>query len=336
VTGISWLIFFDMDELLVVVGPTASGKTQLGIEAARTLAGAVVSADSRQVYAGMNVGTASPQSSAAGQAPQNHATAQASQSSAAGQAPHDILVPDAVGGIDHYLLNIRRPDQQLTLADWQAAAFTVIDSIHKQGRAPLLVGGTMLYMDSVVRNYAVPSVAPDSNLRARLAARSADELYRQLVSRDPAASEFVEPHNKRRIIRALEVMEATGEPFSRQRQAQAPRYDVTMIGLFPGWEKLERRIVQRSAAMFEEGLLEETQQLIEQYGVDLPLLATLNYREAVAVLEDRFTRDQTVERMIRADMRYARRQMAWWKGRSEITWFESVPEALKKTGKLGM
>jgi tRNA dimethylallyltransferase len=293
-------------KLTVLVGPTASGKTAAAVRAAHNMNGSVVSADSRQVYAGMNIGTATPL-----------------RQGFAGQEPHGILTPDVVDGVEHYLLNIREPNQPLTLPEWQEAAFTVIDTLIASGRAPLLVGGTMLSIDSIVYNFSIPHVPPHHDLRRELARRDTRDLYAELIARDPAAGRFIEPHHTRRIIRALEVMEVSGRPFSELRQPREPRYEVRALGLFPGWEKLEAAIRERAASMLEAGLVQEREQLIARYGADLPLLQTINYKEA-----------PDVEAMVRANMRYARRQMSWWKNRTGIVWFSDADEMFASTGDL--
>lgn len=290
--------------LRVIIGPTAAGKTEAAIQLAKKLSGGVVSADSRQVYAGMNIGTATP----------------LRPKGFAGQEPHDILVPDIILGIPHYLLNIRRPDQPMVLAEWQAAAYQAIDHVIAQGHSPLLVGGTMLYVDSIVFNYQIPNVAPNQNLRVQLEMMPEAELWEQLMAKDPQARGFIESHHKQRIIRALEVIEATGKPFSQQRLRQEPRYKTEIIGLFPSWEKLQVRIEKRVHGMLAQGLVEETKQLQDKYGKDLPLLKTMNYLQAGEVLARRMTEEKAIEEMIRANMRYARRQMSWWKGRKDIRW----------------
>jgi tRNA dimethylallyltransferase len=329
-----------MKRLFVITGPTASGKTDLAISIARDRDGAVVSADSRQVYAGMNIGTAKAEF-------------------AWSDATHDILEPDFINarvalrggsarskfrgapstdggsgtvvraervpavtgpGPHHYGFNLRYPNEPLSLSDWQAMAFAVIDEIHKAGMPAVLAGGTMLYIDSIVKNYDLPAVAPNEELRAEYEKKDAPTLYAELLLRDPKAQSFIQPDNKRRIIRALEVMAATDRPFSEQRRQRPPRYDVTMIGLFDSWEALEKRIAARVATMMEEGLIAETQRLIDRYGADLPLLQTMNYKQALGILSGELSPDQAQEKMVRANLKYARRQMSWWRGRTDITW----------------
>lgn len=296
-------------KLIAIVGPTAAGKTDYAIQLAKQMSGAVVSADSRQVYSGLNIGTAKPQ--------------------AAWQSmPHDILEPDQVDGVAHYLLNIREPKDMLTLADWQMAAQQVISTIMQAGQTPLLVGGTMLYVDSIVKNFEIPAVAPNETRRAEMEKLETQELYERLHREDPDATKFIEPHHKQRIIRALEVIEATGKPFSAQRRSQGTHpYEIKMLGLFPGrsgehagWEILAQRIEERATQMLEGGLLEETQALRDYYGADLPLLKTMNYRQAAGVLDGVLSPPVAVAEMKKENLRYARRQMSWWKNRREINW----------------
>lgn len=283
--------------MIVVLGPTASGKTDLGIKLAKARGGAVISADSRQLYTSMNIGTATPCRS-------------------------------AQGGVKHYGFDMREPNDPMTLAEWQRVAFSLIDRLREIEIEPILVGGTMLYIDSVVKNYDIPKVVMNQELRNKLEQESVDNLYAKLLTQDPAARSFIEPGNKRRVVRALEVIAATGRPFSELRKKRAPRYDVEMIGLFPGWEILRERIEKRARQMMKEGLLEETKRLQEKYGKDLSLLQTMNYRQAAKVLAGELTKEEASEEMIRVNMRYARRQMSWWRGREEIKWVESPLYAL--------
>ena len=314
----------ELKMLYVIVGPTASGKTALGIEMAKELNGFVVSADSRQAYIGMGIGTAKPHFDSTLKE-RGNTLVQTPMTNAQCPMPHDFNVPNHVNGVPHFLFDIRRPDGPLTLSDWQRAAFEVIDSVDG---TPLLVGGTMLYVDSVVFNYDLPQVEPDESLRKELEARAVEELYAELKEKDPSAVEFIEPKNKRRIVRALEVIVATGRPFSQARRQRPAKYDVKMMGLFPGWDELRARIERRVNEMLNEGLLEEMENLRKQYGKDLPLLKTMNYLQAGKVLDGEMSREETEEEMVRVNMRYAHRQMSWWKGRKEIEWFGSLKEAL--------
>jgi tRNA dimethylallyltransferase len=292
--------------LIAIIGPTACGKTEAALSMARQHNGAVVSADSRQVYVGMNVGTAKPE--------------------ALNGALHDELTADPIAGIDHYLFNIREPNDELTLAEWRKAAYAAIDSIIDQNQLPIVAGGTMLYTDSIVNNYTLPAVPADQEFRTRKHQETTAALYQELVTADPDVKEFIEPANKRRIIRALEVIAATGQPFSAQRKQQPPLYEVTVHGVFPGWSILESRIRDRVTTMLDQGLLAEVQRLIDKHGATLPLLQTINYAQALQVINGELDVKAAPAKMVQANLRYARRQMKWWKRYSDISWHNTASD----------
>lgn len=296
--------------LIIILGPTASGKTALGIELAKKSGGAVVSADSRQVYAGLNIGTAKPRE-------------------AFRNTPHDAVQPDVIDGVPHYLLNVASLTNSYplnptpyTLAKWQQDAYVVIDKLVVENQQPILVGGTMLYADSIIFNYSIPAVSPNEKLREELAAQPSEKLYQQLLKKDPAAAKFIEPHHQQRIIRALEVIQATGQPFSATRQHSEPRYPLKIIGLKVAWDTLQKNIEQRARQMLTEGLIEETRKLQEKYYPTLPLLQTMNYKQAAAVLAGAMSEEAAIVEIMQVNMRYAHRQMSWWKRNKKITWFD--------------
>lgn len=283
--------------ITVVVGPTASGKTDFAIRLAKESSAAVISADSRQIYSGLNVGTAKPEE-------------------AWREEPHAVSEADTIDTVPHYLLNICASDQPYTLAQWQVAAKKIL-AIDQ----PLIIaGGTMLYVDSILFNYDIPEVEPNPVLRAGLEKLSVEELWQQLMHKDPAAKQFIEPHHKQRIVRALEVIEVTGKPFSALRQQRPSPYQFKIIGLFPGWDALRERITQRAQAMLDGGLVEETKKLREKYRKDLPLLKTMNYLQAGRLIDDELTQEAALAEMVQVNMRYAHRQMNWWRRNKEIEW----------------
>lgn len=240
----------------VVLGPTASGKTAYAIALAKQISGAVISADSRQVYAGMNIGAAKPQE-------------------AWKSAPHSIHTPDMVDGIPHYLLNIATPDAPITLPEWLDAAKIVISQIEQEGRTPIIAGGTMLYIDALVDGYDIPNIEPNETLRSELEAMPAETLYKRLLTADPDALSFIESHNTRRIIRALEVMDATGKKFSQLRTKKTSDNQYIKIGIFSDFDTLRENVRKRAQEMMGMGLEEEKLQLQKTYP-NSPLLKTMN------------------------------------------------------------
>lgn len=273
----------------VILGPTASGKTAYAISLAHQLNGAVISADSRQIYAGMNIGTAKPKE-------------------AWKHASHAIEEPDIIDGIPHYLLNIATLDTPYSLSDWLDAAKKAIVLIKAQGKVPIIAGGTMLYIDALVDGYSLPDIAPNEQLRAELEHLPAAELYARLTAQDPDAMAFIESHNSRRIIRALEVMKATGKKFSELRAKKSSEYEFRITGIFDNYDVLCERITVRAQQMIADGLANEIETIRNQYP-NSKLLQTMNYKE-----------NCDIDAMVQSNMRYAHRQMSWWKRRSDINW----------------
>lgn len=272
----------------VILGPTASGKTAYAIEFAKKMNGAIISADSRQVYAGMNIGTAKPQE-------------------AWKDTPHAADVPDMIDTVPHYLLNIVSLEAPYTLSHWLTDAKKVISRIEESGKTPIIVGGTMLYIDALTDGYDIPVIEPNEELRSELEKKFPGELYATLMEKDPNASAFIEPHNSRRIIRALEVIDATGKPFSALRTKKESSNKWMRIGIFSNWDTQKENITKRANEMRQSGLKEEKEKLHETFPAS-PLLKTMNYTES------------NMEEMVQSNMRYAHRQMSWWKRREDIGW----------------
>ncbi|MEK7500270.1 MAG: tRNA (adenosine(37)-N6)-dimethylallyltransferase MiaA [Patescibacteria group bacterium] len=273
----------------IILGPTASGKTAYAISLAKQVYGAVISADSRQVYTGMNIGTAKPRE-------------------AWSDAPHAVDTPDIIEGIPHYLLNIATLNTPYTLSAWLTDTKKCIEIIESNEQVPIITGGTMLYIDALVDGYDIPAIEPDIAFREKLEEKSAEELYKELLQKDPAASSFIEPHNSRRIIRALEVMHATGKKFSDVRKKNKTNTDFEITGIFENYDVLRDRITKRAEIMVQEGLADEIAHLRNTYP-EAKLLQTMNYKE-----------NCDLEKMVQVNMRYAHRQMSWWKRRTDINW----------------
>ena len=275
-----------MRKLIVIVGTNASGKSGLGVELAREYGGEIVSADSRQVYAGMNLGSGK-------------------------------ITPEEMRGVPHHLLDVRRPGEFFSMADFQALAYEAIDGILDRGRLPFLVGGTGLYVASVTEGYVLSEQKPDPVLRAELETRSTLELYEMLKARVPETD--VDPKNRHRVMRMLEKLAAGDEgPAPRQ-----PRYETLKLGVTWPREELKRRIDERLERRLKEGMTEEVRALLEE-GVSEEFLVKLGleYKYLTWYLTGRMEYEQMKEELGLAIKRFAKRQMTWFRKDPEIVWLD--------------
>jgi len=269
------------------VGPTAVGKTDLSIRLAERFRGEIVSADSRLIYVGLDIGTAKPTRAERARVP-------------------------------HHLIDVTSPDRPLSLAEYMRMAYAAIDDILARGKVPFLVGGTGQYVWAVLEGWRVPEVPPDEALRARLEQeareKGPDALFRRLAELDPEAAALIDPRNVRRVIRALEVIHHTGRPFTAQRRKSPPPYDVLIIGLTRPREALYRRIDARVERMMARGLVDEVRALLAAgYDPTLPALTGIGYRQIVAYLQGRCTLDEAVHAIRKATRRYVRHQYNWFR-----------------------
>ncbi|NOZ05154.1 MAG: tRNA (adenosine(37)-N6)-dimethylallyltransferase MiaA [Chloroflexi bacterium] len=293
--------------LITIVGPTAVGKTALAVRLAETLGAEIVSADSRQIYRKMDIGTAKPSAAELRRAP-------------------------------HHLINIVDPDEILTLAQYQTLAYEAIDHLHSQGKVPFLVGGTGLYVRAVVEGYTVPEVPPQPALRRQLereaALRGTGALHARLSAVDPEAAGKIDPRNIRRVVRALEVYETTGQPISELQRKTPPPYHIVQIGLTLPREVLYERIDRRVDRMITAGLIEEVRKLADAgYGWELPSLSALGYAQIGAYLRGECTLDEAVSKIKRDTRRFVHRQYTWFRlNDTRIHWFSAetdpFPQAL--------
>ncbi|HEV2237645.1 MAG TPA: tRNA (adenosine(37)-N6)-dimethylallyltransferase MiaA [Ktedonobacterales bacterium] len=291
--------------LLVVVGPTASGKTALALALAERFGGEIINADSRQIYRLMAIGTAKP------------------------SAAERARVP-------HHLLDLAWPDESFTLAQYQAAATAAIADVWARGRLPLLVGGTGLYVRAVVDGLAIPAVAPRPELRAELEAearqRGPAALHARLAALDPAGAATIDAANTRRLIRALEVCLVTGRPFSEQRGARPTPYDPLPLGLNTARERLYAWADARVDAMLAAGLLDEVRTLVGRgYAWSLPALSSLGYHELGAHLRGELTLAEATARLRLATHALIRRQLTWFRPDARIRWLDAADPALAAT-----
>ncbi|MGQ9494148.1 MAG: tRNA (adenosine(37)-N6)-dimethylallyltransferase MiaA [Anaerolineae bacterium] len=292
--------------LVAIVGPTAVGKTALAIRLADDLPVEVVSADSRQVYRYMDIGTAKP-------------TIEERQR------------------VRHHLLDIVDPDEAFTLAQYQQLAYAAIDDIQRRRRIPLLVGGTGLYVKAVLEGLSIPRVPPDQRLREQLCAEAAakgyEELHRRLSELDPVAAERIDARNVRRVVRALEVCYLMGKPISSVQEVRPPPYSILSIGLTMPRSLLYQRIDERVERMVAAGVVEEVRSLVARgYSYDLPSMSGLGYRQIGMYLRGEVSLEEAVALIKRHTRRFVRHQANWFREDDPtIVWFnaaEDISEAV--------
>ncbi len=279
-------------KLIAVEGTNASGKSALGIRLAKEWNGEIVSADSRQVYARMNLGSGK-------------------------------VTPEETDGVPHHLLDVRQPGEFFSMADFQALAYDAIDDILARGKQPFLVGGTGLYVDSVTEGYVLSDKKPDAALRARLETYSTPELYEMLKERIPETE--VDPKNRHRVMRMLEKLEAGDEgPSPRQ-----PRYEVLKFGVTWPREILKQRIDERLEKRLREGMTEEVRALLAE-GVSEEFLTKLGleYKYLTWYLTGKMGYDQMKEELGLAIKRFAKRQMTWFRKDPDIIWLDMAGDPL--------
>jgi len=289
--------------VVAVVGPTASGKSALALDLAREHGGEIVSCDSLQVYRGLDVG------------------------SAKASAEERAAVP-------HHLLDVVDPDQDFSAADYGRLARAALDAIAERGRVPIVAGGTGLYLRALRRGlFAGPSRDPDFRRRLEgVADRRGDtRLHRLLARIDPEAAMRIEKGDRLRVIRALEVYRASGRPLSAHHREDAPAPDGRrwlVVGLDPPRDALRAAVEERTRRMLEGGLLDEVRDLLARYGgADLRPLRAIGYRQAVAVVRGTQAVGDAQRDIVKETMRYAKRQMTWFRHQEEVRWFARAADA---------
>jgi tRNA dimethylallyltransferase len=282
--------------VIVLVGPTATGKTRLALDVAERVGAEIVSADSRAVYRWMDIATAKP-------------------------------TPAERARVPHHLLDVVDPDQAYTLADYQPQALAAIGRVEARGRLPLLVGGAGLYVSAVCDGLRLPDVPPDLTFRAAMEARARRDgwaaLQHELQRVDPDSARRIDPKNVRRVIRALEVHRATGRPFS-SFQTASPSLHCTLVGLWLERDALFERIEHRIDQWIEGGLLDEVRWLLERgYSPALPSMSGIGYREMARFLGGECSLEQAVAEFKLASRQYARRQVTWFRRDTRIRWLDA-------------
>ena len=295
-----------MPELLVITGPTATGKTALGAKLARLLDGEVVGADSMQIYRGMDIGTAKPTAA-------------------------------EMGGVPHHMIDVADPSESFSAARWAAMASVCVDDILARGRVPVVVGGTGLYIDALLRRADFAAAPGDSGLREQLEAEydalGGEAFRRRLAEVDPARAEKLAPGDKKRLVRALEVFRLTGETITahdERSRREPPRYTSMKVALdFTERERLYERIDRRAAQMFADGLADEVRGLLAAgLSERCTAMQAIGYKETAAYLRGETSLDEAIERVQRESRRYAKRQLTWLRREEGVRWlrWENAPD----------
>jgi len=286
--------------LIIILGPTAVGKTKLSIELAQRLNGEIIGADSRQIYRYMDIGTAKP-------------------------------TPDEQAQISHHLIDIIDPDYNLTVAEYQDLAYEKINDLHSQNKLPFLVGGTGQYLSAVAEGWSIPRVPPNPEIRMELEAyvveHDAKALHEQLQKVDAVSADKIHPNNVRRVIRAIEVYRVTGEPISKLQEKKPPPYRILTLGLRLDRDILYPRVDTRVDIMIEQGFIEEVQILLDKgYNRTLPSMTGLGYLEIAEHLLDGTELDEAIQKTKFSTHDFIRRQDVWFRGHDNNILWHNVEE----------
>lgn len=273
-------------KLVVVLGPTASGKTDLAINLAKKFNGEIVNADSRTIYKGMDIGTAKPKD---------------------------------LKGIPHHLIDIISPDEDFNVALFKKEAIKKIDEIIERGKLPILVGGTGLYIKSIVENLEFPQIKADEKLRKRLEKKTTEELFEMYKNLDKEGAKKIDKNNRRRLIRAIEVFLFLKEPFFKERKKESA-YDILQIGIIIDKKELEKRVRKRVDEMIKQGLEKEVKKLFKKYSFSIPSMQTIGYREWEDYFNKKESLENTIEKIKTNTIKFAKRQMTWFKKDKNIKW----------------
>jgi len=299
------------------MGPNASGKSDLAVEIAKKFNGEVVSADSRQVYRGMDIGT--------GKVPKNSIFGTSDVSK-------DVGRPYIYKGVVHHLLDVASPKRTFTVAQYQKLAKKAIEKILKKGKVPIICGGTGFYIDAIVDNFVFPEIKPSLSLRRKLEKLTTEKLFQKLKNLDPNRAKNIDKNNRRRLIRALEIVMVSKKPvppIQKQRN-----YEVLKIGLKKEPKELKKLIEKRLLQRLKQGIIEEVRKLHKK-GVGWQQLFNfgLEYRWISLYLRKKITKEEMIEKLKKEIWRYAKRQMTWFKRDKEIHWVSNQHQAEKLVNK---
>ena len=286
------------NRVIAVVGATASGKTSYAIELAKKINGEIISADSRLVYKGMDIGTAKP-------------------------------TIDEMQEITHYMIDVVEPEYNYSVGLYVKEAKKHITDIISRGKVPIVVGGTGLYFRVLLENYDLPDVKPDYELRKELSSYSYEELLEMLTKLDEKAANSVEKNDKKKLIRYIEIIKLAGKPLDLVRGVKEKEFNVEWVGLNFPREILYDRINKRVDLMIEQGLIDETKKLLQKHGRISNITDTIGYREVLSYLDGELSLDEAKDKLKQNTRNYAKRQLTWFRKNEQINW-NCYPDRKKK------
>ena len=285
-------------KVIAIVGATASGKTAYSIELAKKIDGEIISADSRLVYKGFDIGTAKP-------------------------------TKDEINVVPHHMIDIVDPEYEYSAGLYKKEAKNKIYEIHNRGKIPIIVGGTGLYIDILLKNYNLPQIEANYTLREELKKYDNTELYKLLTILDSDAASIIDKNDRKKIIRAIEIIKSTGINLSSSRSIEEPEFDVEWIGRNFERDILYSRIDKRVELMIENGLITETKNLLQKHGRIPNLVNTIGYKEIIGYLDNNYSLEDGINLLKKNTRNYAKRQLTWFRKNPNIEW-NIYPEKLKK------
>jgi tRNA dimethylallyltransferase len=317
--------------IIVITGPTASGKTAMSLEIAGKYNGEIICADSMTVYRGMDIGTDKP---GALIPPRHSEPSKESRTAGAGSpalptgkfASTQDDEGKNINGIRHHLLDIINPDEEFNVAIFVQKVRKIIDDIHARGKIPFIVGGSLMYIDALIYDYRLPEVAPNSGLREELNQKTEEELFSQLCELDPDCEWTIDKHNKRRLIRAIEVCLNSEKPFSQHKTKAKLPNNVLYLSVDREREELYQRINERVDEMFKNGFVREVQGLLPKFDHNTAMQAA-GYRQICDYLDDKIDLATAIEKTKQVHRNFAKRQLTWLCRNPDVKWIKNKAEA---------